>query len=180
MAKHRKMYDNLATLGDRPSRVEKSLRALGFSTVRMTRKEARAGLEAALSGAEASIKEHNAMYATSYPVPDRITRDLFMRTVLENNCVLGGTFHLSQGGVVLGCPLTLGFNLHDAADDWEGKDRNQAVPGKTKDAYPTWGDYFYSSWDNFVSVYKNDHADEILLPTGDVRLHRVAIVLTGR
>jgi hypothetical protein len=115
------MYDNLETLGDTPDKVEESLRALGFETVRLSRSKAREMLNDALDSTSANSAE----------------REVFISAVLSNNCVISGEFHHCIDGVVLGCPLTLGLNLPTYTDN-----------AAWKEEYPGWASSFYGRWDD--------------------------------
>lgn len=126
------MYDNLESLGNTPNEVEQSLIDLGLSTARLTRADARGMLNKALDGT---------------PLPKR-DRDIFIATVLSNNCVINGTFHHVVDDVVLGCPITLGFNIP------KGDDLTVSEYKKVwEELYPSWGLSFYSHWDDLLNDY---------------------------
>lgn len=176
-SKSKQMYDNLASLGDSPKKVEKSLHALGLDTLRISRKEARKFLNTALDIAKEQTErqrerlarqEYSQEEIDEYEVPGEQERIQFMLDVLVNNVILGGTFHYTtRDGQVLGCPLTVAFDLPEDTAAEGGQD------------FPMWGEYFYPKWDEQIAQYMRDHADKIK-SAGGLSVGQTALVLTGR
>lgn len=116
-----------------------------------------------------------------YTVPDDAARKAFIDQVLMNNCVVGGRWqYVTPDGQVLGCPLTLGFNLQRG--EQYANDEAEVGQEDGEGGYPQWGEYFYPQWDNNIDVYRNANIDGIAGEkaydaVGD--LPPVALVLEG-
>lgn len=150
----RHMYDSLGSLGATPEEVEASLHEFGYPTLRLKRSEAREMLDVALDA--------GGRHANTPPTDHE--RKQFKYNVLLNNVIISGSFHtVTVGGQILGCPLTLGFNL---PNDTASGDRE----------YPDWGHGFYGNWDLQAGRLADQRYDDQLGPRGGT----VAFVLEGR
>lgn len=176
MADTSKMYDNLGSLGATPKQVEKSLDALRIPTLRIRRSQMREILNDAIKTANGQIREYNRTTREEFqekevPSITKEERKAFLGNVLLNNCVISGAFQaVTREGQVLGCPLTLGFNLtHGSAGQ------------------PAWGSFFYPLYDEAMTDYLDDHQEQVKNPElGEHQYEAhldgsgVAFVLEGR